>query len=238
MNTVKTMGSREPSKRSIIADPAKLHQLRVRLGWTQETAAFRTSYSERLIRKLETGTPVRPKTLQEILQIYHQDLGIDDWQLESYLMQDRSSGTSEGGADEMKAIATIREFFETVYNQRCTSWIDESVSEAAILKSEAGDRIGRAAFKELAQTILNGFCPIEFQIEQAYSNGSDVVICWHARMKHVGEFLDVPASQNWVETRGASVAIVQDGMILEGDDKWDIDQLIRQLKGKELRPNP
>ena len=73
-------------RKSLIGDATKFRQLRQDLGWTQNDAATRSGYSERLIRKIESGASVRPSTLRDVLQCYHEAQEKRPWNIADFLV--------------------------------------------------------------------------------------------------------------------------------------------------------
>ena len=69
---------------TLTGDVNKIRKLRQSLGWTQNEAAAQSGYSPRLIRKIESGAGVRPATLRDVLQSYHEALKIQSWSIADF----------------------------------------------------------------------------------------------------------------------------------------------------------
>ena len=111
---------------SIKAKAQQIVLLRKRVGLTQEEAGRLSGYSDRLIRKLEKSGSVRPQTLKDILQCYHESLGINDWQMEDFLELQSESTTPEVIAgDECPNCKLLQEYFQTVFVNRQKDKIDK-----------------------------------------------------------------------------------------------------------------
>lgn len=80
--------------RSLVGDPNKIRQLRQTLGWTQDDAATRSGYSARLIRKIEARASVRPATLRDVLQCYHEALEIKQWNIKDFCCTNEDTDVS------------------------------------------------------------------------------------------------------------------------------------------------
>jgi len=101
--SLNTMNKFNP--RSLIGDSKKIRKLRRSLGWTQNDAAAQSGYSERLIRKIEAGASVRPTTLRDVLQCYHEALEMPPWSIADFLL-DEGVGKSRdfsGSADKQRS---------------------------------------------------------------------------------------------------------------------------------------
>ena len=81
-------------RKSLISDANKIRQLRQTLGWTQNDAATRSGYSERLIRKIESGASVRPSTLRDVLQCYHEAQEKRPWNIADFLVDENPDDLS------------------------------------------------------------------------------------------------------------------------------------------------
>ncbi|MEM9410259.1 MAG: ester cyclase [Planctomycetota bacterium] len=218
---------------------AKTHEvvlLRKRLGLTQDEAGRLSGYSDRLIRKLERNGAVRPQTLRDILQCYHESLGISDWQFDDFL--DRSDSTTEPtivNGSECPNCRLLQEYFETVYVKRQKTEIDTYCCQNIRFTGEGTSRTGIDVIHQRAEALLNAFDPIEFRFERIHSIDDIVFGFWHSKQKHVGDFFEVPATGRWVEIRGNSVAQYADGLVVDAEDHFDVESVIRQLTGQEPR---
>ena len=122
--------------RSEKADVAKLTGLRTFLGWTQEEAAAKAGYSSRLIRKVELGGKLRPKTLVQILACYHDALKIPSWQAEDFFSND---GDQLSQSKNEACIQRIYEYFEVV---RCCANSKTKTDILALAKQRSFLRSG------------------------------------------------------------------------------------------------
>lgn len=210
--------------------------LRTRLALTQEEASRLAGYSARLIRKLESGGSVRPQTLVDVLQCYHERLEIENWDVDDFV--DRHSNNASGktlDGDECPNCQLLREYFDTVYCKRQKDKIDEYCCQNIRFTGEGSTRIGINVIHQRAEAMLGAFDPIHFEFERIHSVDDIVYGFWYARQKHVGDFFEIPATGRWVELRGNSVAQYADGLVVEAEDHFDVDSLIRQITGQEPR---
>lgn len=56
--------------RSFLVDGRRLQLLRAGHGWTQQEAAERAGFSDRLIRKAEAGGPLQTQTIAILAELY------------------------------------------------------------------------------------------------------------------------------------------------------------------------
>ncbi len=214
----------------------KLVALRTQLALTQKQAGKLSGYSERLIRKLERNGSVRSQTLHDVVQCYHKQLSIEDWNLENFIDVDRRSDapkTLQG--DECPNCQLLREYFDTVYCKRQKEKIDDYCCQNIRFTGEGASRTGIDVIHQRAEALLGAFDPIEFKFERIHSIDDIVYGFWFARQKHVGDFFEIPPTGRWVEIRGNSVAQYADGLVVDAEDHFDVESVVRQLTGQEPR---
>lgn len=219
---------------TVVADATKTFNLRNRLGWTQEEAGHQTDYSERLIRKLEGGKPVRVKSLIDVLSVYHAALKIKDWQLLEFFSRDEevsaNESTSDGQLSEEAYIQKIRDYFDLVFNQRKPEHIEDFLAPDVVFTGEGTTRTGIEVVQNRAKTLLEAFEPIQHVIHEAYCQSQTVVTQWEVKMRHVGDFFDIPPTNKWVKARGTSITKIENGLAIELEDLWDVENVFRQLR--------
>lgn len=219
-------------------DSAKLISLRLRLGWTQQDAATKAGYSDRLIRKIEKPLPVRPQTLRDVVQCYLNELGQEVIDIEQFFHLTESSNDQEldcGDGVECPFARRVLEYYDVIYQQRRLDRIAEFICQNIRFKSEGVTRSGIDVIRQRAAAILGAFNPIAFSIDRIMTYEQVVVSYWSVRMKHVGVFLDIPATSRWVNVRGNSLIEFAADLGVEAEDQFDVDDLIRQLTGKNPR---
>lgn len=213
-------------------------QLRQALGWTQNESAKRSGYSARLIRKLEAGGNVKPSTLWDMLQCYHEASGRTDWDMLDYIASDDQAPARPDGQkvadsdrdDHDRQLDAIKIYFDVIYNQRRVDRIAEFVApEIKFTHGEGEPQFGLAIVQQLASSLLNGFDPIHHTIDQAFIADGQVYCFWHVEMKHAGEFGEVRATGKWVKAQGQTICRFRDGLVVESNDSWDVYDVIRQL---------
>ena len=122
-----------------------------------------------------------------------------------------------------------------VYVQRQKEKIDAYCCQNIRFTGEGSSRQGIDVIHQRAEAMLGAFNPIHFEFERMHSIDNIVYGFWFARQKHVGDFLGIPATGRWVEIRGNSVAQYADGLVVDAEDHFDVDSVIRQLTGQDPR---
>ena len=237
------------SKRSLRAQGAKFRILRQSLGWTQEDAAIKAGYSIRLIRKLESGGAVRPATLVDVLQCYHEAAGIDDWEIKNFLNPSGEAnskslprtvidGAMENGqnADTPRSIEQQRQcelmqtWYETIYHRLEVDRIREFVaSDILFCHGNHTESRGVAVVESLANTVLTAFGEIKFQFDRCFAHEGQVFLYWNVHLIHTGPFNGVAATGRRLHLRGSTRAKIEGRYIVEVEDQWDVYDLMRQI---------
>jgi predicted ester cyclase/DNA-binding XRE family transcriptional regulator len=223
---------------SVMPDAAKLVSLRHRLGWTQQEAAAKAGYSDRLIRKVEKPLPVRPQTLRDVVQCYLSALGDNDIDIDQFIGSNQIThleATSLDQNNSCRFVERMHDYYNVVYQQREIDRIEEFACPYIRFTSEGVSRAGIDAIRQRASLLLASFNPIEFTIDRSFSHNQIVVSYWSVRMKHVGVFFEIPATNRWVNVRGNSIVEFAEDLVVEGEDQFDVDDLVRQLTGQGPR---
>jgi len=221
-----------PNKHSIKPDGETFVALRRRLGWTQQEAATKAGYSVRLIRKIEKHQSVRKQTLKDVTQCYSNALEglLQIGNNDRFTTQEPPQ--NPGDPNQGHCLTNkVRGYYNDVYNQRNIDRITTYVCPNIRFTSEGESRSGVSAVQQRATTLLNAFAPIEFVIRSCFCNNQTIVVSWSARMKHTGDFLGILATEKWVDVRGNSIFVFSDGLIVEAEEHFCVDNLVRELKG-------
>ena len=228
----------------LVGDAEKLLQLRQSLGWTQDDAAEKSGYTSRLIRKIEAGGTVKPSTLLDVLHCYHEAREENDWCMADFIVPqesvsaEKSTEQTNSDSNNLEDLQTtlIRNYFETVFNQRNLEQVANFVCPKVRFTHGGGEeQIGVQVIEQLAEKILAGFDPIRHSINQAFVTDGKVFCFWRVEMKHVGEFGGVEATGKWVKSQGLTICRVEQELMVEANDNWDVYDVIRQLSGEPKR---
>ena len=225
------MGS---NQHSVTPNAQKFKSFRHRLGWTQDETATKAGYSVRLIRKIEKQQPVRPQTLRDVIQCYSAAFQDQSYPFEDFVLPVAESDSSPAiTSEECPLVRKLTEYYDDVYQKRQLDRVGDFACPEIRFTSEGELRIGIAAIQQRAAIILKAFDPIEFVIDRTLSKDQIVVVSWSVRMKHIGEFVGIPATEKWVDVRGNAIVVFAEGIAVEAEDQFDMDSLIRQLTGKK-----
>ncbi len=119
------------ARNSTSVDGQRLKELRQLIGWTQELAAEKSGYSERLIRKLERGGPVEWQTLHDVLDAYHEHVEAAD-------PKSICDFVTLTGEDFLGAMAC--RWLEALYHGRDSTVIDQFLAPDVTLLTEGRTR--------------------------------------------------------------------------------------------------
>lgn len=212
---------------SVLVDQDVMKSLRHTVGLTQSEAADRAGYSERVLRKIEAGQPIKRQTLDDFLQVYREtaseNLEIDP--------SDVLVTSPKADLEEL-----VREWFRRAFNERDLSVIDDIAHPDVVLNSEGVSRRGRAVIKERISSVLEGFNPIRVTIDDVFVINDYTMTYWSVTKTHVGEFLGIAPTGKIVEVKGSSMARFHKRKIVEVRDHWDVQDLVQKLTGSPSRP--
>lgn len=124
--------------------------------------------------------------------------------------------------------ATIREFFEQVWNEGDEAAIDRFVAEDAA-GNDPDFGMGREGFKRQWRQWQAAFPDIHFEIEEMVAEGDTVVARWTLTGTHHGPFLGIAPTGRTIRIRGMSLDHLENGVLISGFDGWDNLGLRQQL---------
>lgn len=116
--------------------------------------------------------------------------------------------------------ATIRAFFDEVWNQG-----DESAIARYIAENAAGNDedfgMGREGFTRQWRQWQSAFSDLHFQIDEIVAEGDTVVARWTLTGKHTGPYLGKEPTGAEIKVGGMSLDHLKDGLLVAGFDGWD-----------------
>jgi len=212
----------------VIVDGEKLRQLRREAGMTQEDAARRSGYSDRLIRKAEASGSIYRETLEILVATYVADA--NPMTIDGLIIP------PERAADPADKNAVImQDWFDRIFNHRDMSVIDQYIDDNIRLTSEGQERVGKEAVRSRVKTLLAAFDPLQLHIERIADDDPWTICNWRVKKRHTGQFLDLPPTGKWVEVRGVSWVRIVQGKMVECRDYWDLQAMLDELRGKSSR---
>jgi steroid delta-isomerase-like uncharacterized protein len=131
--------------------------------------------------------------------------------------------------------ATIREFFELVWNQGDEAAIDRFIAEDAA-GNDPDFGMGREGFKRQWRQWQAAFPDLHFAIEEMVAEGDTVVARWTLTGTHQGPFLGLAPTGRTIRVRGMSLDHLENGVLVSGFDGWDNLGLRQQLGMVPVEP--
>jgi steroid delta-isomerase-like uncharacterized protein len=129
--------------------------------------------------------------------------------------------------------ALLRRWFDSLWNRRDLSVIDELLSPTAVLRAEPGAVFnGPADFKAFAQAVLATFSNIRMTVEETIEQDDRVALRWTNRAVHSEQpWEGIAPSNKEVAVTGITIVHFRDGKIVAGWEFWDAAGLKQQLSG-------
>jgi predicted ester cyclase len=212
--------------RSVRVDGRRLRELRIRNGLTQEALAASVGYSDRLVRKLESGGPIQYRTLTDFISYFR-----DSLQLELQSHGFLSPLDRPGNIPTLAQLMPL--WLDGIFNQRDRSLVEQFVHPDLKLHADGNVLHGRQAFQKRLEPLLEAFEPCQLTIEHLVVDASSVCVYWKACKIHRGEFLGVAPTGRPVQIAGNMLAVFSKGMIVEIRDRWELQNLFGQLKNRQ-----
>jgi steroid delta-isomerase-like uncharacterized protein len=127
--------------------------------------------------------------------------------------------------------ATVRRFYEEVWNKRRLNVVDQLLSPSHALNDPilSGSQIGPQLYKRRVAEFTASFPDLRFTIEDMIAEKGKVVVSWIFSGTHQDDFMSIPASGRRVSVEGITIHYVTQGKILDSFARWDALGLMRQL---------
>ena len=205
-------------KRSVRVDGLKLRRLRNTVGLTQEMAAQKSGYSDRLIRKLERGGPVALSTLQDILHCYREAGDQAEHDCRDFVVTNSESPETR-----------IRQWLFMVFDP------DEQHDLRILLDPHVRWRvdgetfIGATEIAERFRNLRSALKPVELTMDQVIENETSAVAYWTLQAIHVGRFLNFPPTKRPIFIQGSLLITIANNRIAEAREQWDTQDILAQL---------
>ena len=206
---------------SVRVDGNRLRELRLRSGLTQEELAASTGYSDRLVRKLESGGPIQYRTLNDFVSYFRVAL-----QLELETDCFCRTATAYTPSQVMPLL------LDGIFNRRDLMLLEQLVHPELTLHADGEILHGRQAFQQRLKPLLAAFEPGKLTIEHLVVDTTSACVYWKARKTHRGEFMGVPATGRPFQIAGNMLAIFSNGVIIEIRDQWNLPKPFRHSDRK------
>lgn len=87
----------------------------------------------------------------------------------------------------------------------------------------------KSELRQTAQSYLNAFPDISFEVEKLIEEGEQLVVCWKAMGQHKGKIHKIPATGRHIFFRGVSVLEIKNDKIVKVWYLWDEAGMLRQM---------
>ncbi|MBI4788257.1 MAG: ester cyclase [Chloroflexi bacterium] len=128
--------------------------------------------------------------------------------------------------------ATLRRFYEEVFNQGKYSVLDEICVPNYVSHSPGnppGIPNNRDGLRQIIMMYRNAVPDIHFTIEDIMAEGDKVVCRWSSTGTHKGELLGIPATNKRATVTGTDITRCENGKLAEGWGVFDQLGLLQQL---------
>jgi steroid delta-isomerase-like uncharacterized protein len=125
--------------------------------------------------------------------------------------------------------ATMRRWFEEVWNQGRVGAIDEMLASHGVAHGLGPDIHGPAGFKPFHTTFRGAFPDLRITLHEIVAEGDLVAARWTATGTHGGDSLGFPATGTRAEFTGMVICRFDGGQIVEGWNNFDQLGLFTQL---------
>lgn len=202
-------------KRSLHVNGPVLRGLRRAKGWTQQEAADKVGFSDRLIRKAESGGAIDLQSIALLAQLYSSA----ETRLTLNGLLDEPFTDAVTPYDPAQIESVVRRWYHEVWNDASFKAIDELVAADCILHVKGETLRGQAAVKQRMAAVHAAFSDFLLLIDQLVVFGNLAVVRWQASFVHKGVWMDQPPTGKRMEIYGTSWITVEMGVIREA---WQV----------------
>jgi steroid delta-isomerase-like uncharacterized protein len=101
-------------------------------------------------------------------------------------------------------------------------YLGTDISEPALLQGHQG-------LRTLLERYFRAFPDLHLLVTDKVVQGSQLTLVWLAEGTHRGPIMNIPATGRQVEVKGVSLIEVQDGLVVRGQNIWDLAGMLRHL---------
>jgi steroid delta-isomerase-like uncharacterized protein len=226
--------------RSFAVSGTLLSELRASRDWTQQEAAHKAGFSDRLIRKAEAGKKIDVHTITILAKLYSTSDRVLTPQ--DLLAEPRSPSSSEPlapPAPDQSAMSPIQElvvrWFAQIWNERRLKAIDELAAPDIVLHAEGRQFRGRRSIRRRFAELHAAFSNTALVMEELTARDDSVICRWRLAMTHTGPWLGWPATNKRLIAHGSSWMRIESGLIRESWEYWEQQQLSDAIRGGESK---
>lgn len=129
-------------------------------------------------------------------------------------------------------VQIMRRWFQEVWNQGRTETLYELFSPEGVAhgqESAEAELRGPQEFEGFVRKIRGAFSEIQLTVEDVFAADDKGVLRWSGVMKHTGDALGMPSSQQTVRLRGITLVRFAGGKVVESWDNWDQLGMLQQI---------
>ncbi|MBS0358775.1 MAG: ester cyclase [Proteobacteria bacterium] len=131
----------------------------------------------------------------------------------------------------MEAKNMIEGFMNQLWVEKDITAIDRFFTTETIIHSSLRTATGPHEMRDIVERWLEAFPDLHCTWDDWISEKDKVMVRWHARGTHLGEFLNFPATKNKIHYMGVSIYRLQDNKIAEYWGIVDMHTLVNQING-------
>jgi steroid delta-isomerase-like uncharacterized protein len=124
-----------------------------------------------------------------------------------------------------------RRWFEEVWNKGRREVIEEMVAPHGVVHDGSTVSVGPEGFYAFYDRMRAAFSDIRVTVEDEICQDDKVCVRWTCSLRHTGEGMGFPPSDQTATFTGISILRVADGKLIEGWQNWDMLGMLEQLKG-------
>lgn len=132
--------------------------------------------------------------------------------------------SSEPPRDAGPVEAVVRRWYDDLWNKGRLEVVEELAAPDGVLHAQ-GDRLSREEARQRFAAMRAAFSDFDFVIDQLAVQGDLAVVRWHVHLTHVGSWMGEPPTGRRFMIEGSSWIRVENGLLQEGWDYWDQQQV-------------
>jgi steroid delta-isomerase-like uncharacterized protein len=124
-------------------------------------------------------------------------------------------------------------WFEMVWNQGRREAIAEMLRADSVLHEAGEDSVGPEGFYPFFDNMHAMFSDFRVTVQDSIAEGDKCCLRWSCQAKHTGAGLGMAPTGVTINVTGMSVMRVENGMIVEAWQNWDMLGMMEQLRGNK-----
>ena len=127
----------------------------------------------------------------------------------------------------------VKRWFEEVWNKGRREVIGELLSPESVFHVGDTATVGQEAFYPFFDRMQAAFSEIRICVHDAIAEGDKVCLRWSGTMRHTGDGLGVPPTNEQLNISGISIMRIANSRLIESWQHWDrfgLGQLVSKAK--------